>query len=181
MKTLEAILQRRTIHSFNEQKVPDSIIMKGLLAANSAPCHKSTYPWRFNLITNKTRSLLFEEYYALKYKNRLSTEKEVELKKKYFNPSNLCIVTQILNDGEKRQVEDYAACCCAIENLMIYLRSENVFTKWTTGKTTDTPTIYSILKINSEIERIIGFIWIGYGEKPKDIKRPSLESLIRVI
>ncbi len=181
MKTLEAILQRRTIHSFNAEKVPDSIIMNGLLAANAAPCHRATYPWRFNLVTNTTRSLLFQEYYQIKHKGNLPREKEVELRNRYFNPSNLIIISQILNEGEIRINEDYAACCCAIQNLMVYLRSENVYSKWTTGITTDSQNIYSILKIDSKLERIIGFIWIGYGDKPNDIKRPSIESLIRKI
>tara|TARA_Y100001968_G_scaffold155898_1_gene142406 strand:- start:1411 stop:1956 length:546 start_codon:yes stop_codon:yes gene_type:complete len=179
MKTFDAITQRRTIHFFKSGKVPNSIIKNSLVAANSAPCHKATYPWRFNIIRSKTRKLLFEEYYRIKYENKSNDQKKLELEKKYFNPSNLIIVTQILNKCTTRSKEDYAACCCAIENLMVYLRSENIYSKWTTGKTTDSEKIYKIVGIDSDIEKIIGFIWIGYGDKPKDLERPNVELFIR--
>ena len=179
MNTLDSITQRRTIHFFKSEKVPNSIIKNSLIAANSAPCHKSTYPWRFNIISHKTRKLLFEEYYKIKYENKTNYQKKIEIEKKYFNPSNLIVVSQIINEGKIRRKEDYAACSCAIQNLMVYLRSENIYTKWTTGKTTDSKKIYSIVSIDNQIEEIIGFVWIGYADKPNDIERPSVELFTR--
>ena len=178
MNTLDSITQRRTIHFFKSQKVPNAIIKNSLIAANSAPCHKSTYPWRFNMISRKTRKLLFEEYCKIKYENKINSHK-MQIEKKFFNPSNLIVVSQIINEAVIRRKEDYAACCCAIQNIMIYLRSENIYSKWTTGKTTDSENVYSIVSIDPKIEEIIGFIWIGYAEKPDHIVRPNVELFTR--
>ena len=84
-----------------------------------------------------------------------------------------------MNKSIDIRTEDYAACSCAIQNLTLSLASEGVGSKWSSGKLTKDEIIYKICKINKSFEEIIGFIWIGYGEVPSQIKRPAIDSIYR--
>jgi len=91
------------------------------------------------------------------------------------------VVTQILAKDEFTKKEDYAACSCAIQNLAIFFSSLGISIKWSTGKITSNIKTYKIFDINPVNEEIIGFIWIGYGEKPKEIFRPAISDIYRKI
>ena len=174
MNTKDAIRERRTIHNFNSLIVPDQIIENAIKAANYAPCHKLTFPWRFYLINNKLRSIILNQYLI---NNNFTKEKQERLKKRFLTPSNLIIATQNLSVSLEIQKEDYAACSCAIQNLMLSLTSDGVGSKWGTGKIINDEDIHKLIGIASTKEIIIGFIWIGYGEKPSNIKRPPLDKI----
>ena len=60
MHVQEAIHSRRTAHSWQDTPVPEEVILKGLEAAQMAPCHRLTWPWRFTLPGPVTRKALFE-------------------------------------------------------------------------------------------------------------------------
>ena len=182
MDTADAIFGRRTIHSFGKEKVSEEIILKGIEAANYAPCHKLTFPWRFYSIGSKKRNEIFELAIELKsQKKNLEEKLKTTIKTKYLNPSHLLVVTQILAKDEFTKKEDYAACSCAIQNLAIFFSSLGISIKWSTGKITSNIKTYKIFDINPVNEEIIGFIWIGYGEKPKEIFRPAISDIYRKI
>jgi nitroreductase len=50
---MEAIKSRRSIRSFEDKPVPDSVIQTLLEAATYAPSAINVQPWKFTLITNK--------------------------------------------------------------------------------------------------------------------------------
>jgi len=114
-------------------------------------------------------------------KKQIDEKAEKIIREKFLNPSHLLISSQILNRELTIQKEDYAACSCAIQNLSISLASNGVFSKWSTGAITKNPKTYEIIDINSKIEEIIGFIWIGYGENLPKITRPSIDQIYKEI
>ena len=180
MELQEAIKNRRTIHCFNTKQVSEIIIERALVAANFAPCHLHTFPWRFKCIKSQKRQLLAELAVELKFKSHLpdASSKEKVLKK-ILNPSFLLVASQRLHADPKRKLEDYAACACAIQNLTLSLVADGVGSKWSTGQITTHKNTYKILEIDPVQEQIVGFIWIGYGEVPPPIKRPSISSIFR--
>ncbi len=178
MNVQDAIKNRRTIHSFNTKLVPEIIIERAIEAANYAPCHLHTFPWRFISIKQEKRQLLANEALDLKFQNHsLDAITKEKVLKKFLNPSHLIIASQVLNADAKRELEDYAACACAIQNLSLSLVGDGVGSKWSTGKITSTQQTYKIIGIDPNQEKIIGFIWIGYGELPPKIKRPLVTSI----
>ena len=180
MEINEAIKKRRTIHLFSKKSVPNEVIEKSILAANQAPCHKMTFPWRFTSIGLKKRELLYQLQLSLKFGDK--TIDETNLKKirdKMLNPSHLLIATQLCTSHQVQRKEDYAACACAIQNMSLSLVADGVGCKWSTGKITTDPNTYHIAEINPGEEEIIGFIWIGYGNEPPLIKRPSINTIYR--
>ena len=180
MEVEQAIRERRTIHSFSQRKVSKEIIQRSIEAANHAPCHRMTFPWRFTSIGRKKRELLLELQLKIKFGNKPTDQKNIErTKAKILRPSHLLIASQVSTNNPVQSREDYAACACAIQNLSLSLVSHGVGSKWSTGKITTDPNTYQIAEINPNEEEIVGFIWIGYGTKPPLIKRPLISTIYR--
>ena len=180
MEIAEAIKKRRTLHIFSKKRVPREVIEKSIFAANQAPCHRRTFPWRFTSIGIKKRELLYQLQLTLKFGDMTIDESSLKkIRDKMLNPSHLLIATQVCTDNQVQKLEDYAACACAIQNLSLSLVADDVGCKWSTGKITKDPNTYQIAQINSSEEEIIGFIWIGYGNEPPLIKRPLISTIYR--
>ena len=163
MEIAEAIKKRRTIHIFSKKSVPSEVIQKSIVAANQAPCHRRTFPWRFTNIGIKKRELLYQLQLTLKFGDTSIDESSLKkIKEKMLNPSHLLIATQVCTDNQTQKLEDYAACACAIQNLSLSLVADDVGCKWSTGKITKDPNTYQIAQINSSEEEIIGFISVSY-------------------
>tara|TARA_B100000579_G_C22828554_1_gene854614 strand:- start:736 stop:1287 length:552 start_codon:yes stop_codon:yes gene_type:complete len=181
MEINQAIIQRRTIHLFSREKVPKGVIERSILAANQAPCHRRTFPWRFTSLGFQKRELLYQLYLTLKSANEPMEESNLtKMRAKFFNPSHLIVASQVCSENDDQRLEDYAACACAIQNMSLSLVSDGVGYKWSTGKITKNIETYQIAELDPSEEEIIGFIWIGYGSKPPSISRPSLNKIYRV-
>ena len=151
-------------------------------AANYAPCHKLTFPWRFYSISSSKRNEILKLAIDIKNSQTLLNENSKKLiRDKFLNPSHLIVSSQILNKDKLIQKEDYAACSCAIQNLAISLASNEVSIKWSTGEIIRSKEIYNILNIDSESQEIIGFIWVGYGKILPEIKRPLIKEIYKQI
>tara|TARA_B100000700_G_C14952556_1_gene812352 strand:- start:56 stop:607 length:552 start_codon:yes stop_codon:yes gene_type:complete len=180
MEIAEAIKKRRTFHIFSKKRVPSEVIKKSIVAANQAPCHRMTFPWRFTSIGIKKRELLYQLQLTLKFGDKKIDESSLKkIRDKMLNPSHLLIATQVCTDNQIQKLEDYAACSCAIQNLSLSLVGDDVGCKWSTGKITKDLNTYKIVQINPSEEEIIGFIWIGYGIEPPLIKRPLISNIYR--
>tara|TARA_B100000965_G_C19445576_1_gene692884 strand:- start:71 stop:622 length:552 start_codon:yes stop_codon:yes gene_type:complete len=180
MEIDQAIKKRRTIHIFSKKSVPREVLEKSIVAANQAPCHRKTFPWRFTSIGIKKRQLLYQLQLTLKFGDKPKDEfKLKKIRDKMLNPSHLLIATQICTDNQVQKLEDYAACACAIQNLSLSLVADDVGSKWSTGKITTDSNTYKIAEIDPSKEEIIGFIWIGYGTEPPLIKRPLISDIYR--
>ena len=182
MDAKKAILNRRTIHFFENKKVSENIIKDSIEAANQAPCHRLTFPWRFYSVSLKKRMQILDLAIEIKSKKKQIDENTKNLiSAKYLNPSHFLITSQVLNKELTIRKEDYAACSCAIQNLSISLASEGVFSKWSTGAITNNQKTYKIADINPNKEEIIGFIWIGYGKNLPKINRPLIDQIYKEI
>ena len=180
MEITQAIKKRRTIHIFTKKRVPKVVLERAIVAANQAPCHRMTFPWRFTSLGISKRELLFQLLLSLKFGDKQIDEIKFEkIKDKIFNPSHLLVASQVCSDNQVQKLEDYAACACAIQNLSLSLVADGVGYKWSTGKITTDPITYQISEIDPCEEEIIGFIWIGYGTEPPLIKRPLVSTIYR--
>jgi nitroreductase len=80
------------------------------------------------------------------------------------------LVTCKRSDDELQEREDYAAVCCAIQNLTLYLSEADVACKWTTGLVTRDSRLFGLLGIDEDREFVVGLIWYGY---PKTLPTQS--------
>ena len=84
MNIIEAIKQRRTVkpENFTRKKIDDSLIWKMLEAANFAPTHALTQPWRFKVFSGEGLKN-FGHFHAELYQKSVATEQF--LKAKYLS------------------------------------------------------------------------------------------------
>lgn len=178
MNLSEIIKSRRTIHNFQADKIPDvSIIKNAIESACWAPNHHLTEPWRFYLLGKETVADICELNKELltESKGIEAAEKKV---KRWLSIPGWMIVTCLKSDDELRYQEDYAACSCAIQNLMLILWQQGIGSKWSTGPITRDARFYDRVWVNQDLENIMGIVWYGYAaEVPQTARKPLQQVL----
>ena len=74
-------------------------------------------------------------------------------------------------------LENYAAVCCAVQNLTLYLWQRGIGVKWTSGAITREPRLYQELGIDQQSERIVGYFWYGRPKLVAEQKRRSVDEI----
>ncbi len=172
------IVSRRTIHKFKPQVPPRDIIFKSIEMASWAPNHKQTEPWRFYILGPETTASAARLNAEIVEKKKGAAVANAKLKQWQQVP--LMIVVTCAKAGDPfREKEDYAATCCAIQNMSLYLWSEGVGVKWSTTKTTQTAEFHALLNIDKEKEEVVGLLWCGYPEEIPQKDRQPLEAIAR--
>ncbi|HOU40753.1 MAG TPA: nitroreductase family protein, partial [Promineifilum sp.] len=82
---------------------------------------------------------------------------------------------------EQRRREDYAAVCCAAQNVQLAAWAAGIGTKWSTSGVTRDPLAYELLGLDPARFDIIGFLYAGYpAETPAARpRRLALDEVIR--
>lgn len=173
----ELIRKRRTIHLFERERPPDAVIHRAIELARWAPNHRLTEPWRFYLLGPRTAAEIAE------LNARIVTEKRGEQaglakRERWLAVPGWLLVTCRRSDDPIREQEDYAACCCAIQNMMLYLWSEQIGVKWTTGDVTRHPLFWKILNIDQNEEKLVGLFWYGYPAEIPGTPRQPVENIL---
>jgi nitroreductase len=168
---------RRSVDLYESDPVPKAVVLEAIDVARWAPNHKLTQPWRFYLIGPQTRRGVTD----------LAVELDVAKKGERAGPirrarldgvPGFLALTARRSDNALTEREDYAACCCAAQNLALYLWQRGIGTKWTTGGITRDPRFYAFLGIDATKESVVGLIWYG---KPKVVptqERKPVEELV---
>ncbi len=176
----KVLLARQTTHLFTTDSVDAAVIDRALLAAHHAPCHKLTWPWRFAVVGPDTRSQLADVAVRLKStKGPLSPQQIAKIHNKVQAAGALIVVSQVLASDAFRRQEDYAAVCCAVQNLLLSVTADGKASKWGTGAVTTDIESYQLLGIDPSGQTIVGFIYVGTAAKPCHVNRPPVAEYIR--
>lgn len=168
---------RRTVERFKPERPPKQVIESAVEVARWAPNHKLTQPWRFYHLGPETSQAVVDLNSELVSASK--GEAAADTKRRRWNgvPGWL-VVTRVCDADALRAQEDYAACCCAIQNLMLYLWSHGVASKWTTGAVTREQRFYHTLDIDPDHEAVVALLWYGYPDhQPKKPRTPVGEIL----
>lgn len=158
----EVLRGRRTINLFLQTPVPEALVEEAVEAATWAPNHHVTQPWRFYMLGKDTVDA------CLNLVRDIVTEKKGDPKAaehkaaSWSEKPGWLLVTCARSDDELRQQEDYAACCAATQNFMLYLWKAGVGSKWTTGDITREPRFFDIVGVDPAKEMVVGLLWYGY-------------------
>ena len=157
----EALRTRRTVHNFdNSRAVPDDVLHRAIEAATYAPNHKMTEPWRFRRLGQDA----IEAIASLNAASISDPEKAAKKAKRWADIRNWLVVTsRITPDDELLTREDYAATCCAVQNLQLSFAADGIGTKWTSGDIQRTPEFERICGVDGDAECVCGVIWYGYA------------------
>lgn len=178
------IATRRTAHQYAPEAIDPAAVQRALTAAQWAPNHKLTWPWRFIVVGPETRAELTEIGLALKLAANpsMGPDQVAKVRAKLSNPAALVVACQVRTDDTFRQREDYASIAMAIQNMHLSLWSEGIYSKWGTGGLTRHPRTYEALGIDGNTLEIVGFVWIGHPIKPPPTPaRPPLDDVVREV
>jgi nitroreductase len=157
----ERIRSRRTTKMYLKTPVSRKLVNDAIELASWAPNHHLTEPWHFYVLGEHSVRDAVELTRVVVAEKKGDEMGEFKARSAATVPGWM-VVTCKKSSDEILQREDYASCCCAIQNLMLYFSEAGVATKWSTGPITRDQRFYELLGADSEQELIVGLIWFGY-------------------
>lgn len=169
----DLIRSRRTIHQFRLNKLPArEQIMAAIELAIWAPNHYATQPWYFYILGDEAKEKICQLNAELIRQKRGDQAAQMKLDRWREIPGWL-VLTCDVPEQEIRARENYAACCCAAQNFMLYCWSIGIGVKWTTGDVIRDKRFHKILGIKSSQVKVVGLFWYGYPEViPQTTRKP---------
>jgi len=168
---------RRSIDLFAPDPVDPATLRAAIELARWAPNHRLTEPWRFYVLGPATADALAHCAAAFEAETKGERAGAARLARFKSIPGNF-IVTSRRSADELLDREDYAACCCAVQNLMLYLWERGIGVKWTTGAITREPRFYDLLGIDAQAERVVGLFWYGRPKVVPVKERRAVEDIV---
>ena len=149
------------MHNFdNSRDVPDEVLHRAIEAATYAPNHKMTEPWRFRRLGTDA----IEAIASLNAASIADPAKAAAKAKRWADIRNWLVVTSRITPGDDLLTrEDYAATCCAVQNMQLSFAADGIGTKWTSGDIQRTPEFERICGVDGDAECVCGVIWYGYA------------------
>ncbi len=163
MDTLEALRTRRTVGAFAPEAPPLDVIARAIEAATWAPNHHLTEPWRFHVLVGPAREELAAAICATLPPEKATDAERASVRGKIGRAPVLVVVTQVGSpDDVVRDLEDYAACACATQNLLLAAHAEGLAAKWSTGKLAHSEGAKRYLGVRKH-DRIVAYVYVGYA------------------
>ncbi|MEM1023292.1 MAG: nitroreductase [Myxococcota bacterium] len=186
MDTLEAIRSRRSVkpEHMRSDPVPDPVIQELLEAANWAPSHGHTEPWRFVGFRGETRAALVDAMCEAKLPpgqpawSAVDPRRERIRRKVMTAPLCLAIVCAVSTLPKIQEHEELASTAMAVQNLHLAARARGLGGFWSSGKKAAAPSMARFLKLAPN-ERCLGFFYLGYPavEWPTSLRGPVGEKV----
>lgn len=167
---------RRTVDQYIQTPVPDDLVGEAIEVATWAPNHYVSEPWQFILPGEETVSRIIDlcgEMVAAAKGPELAEHK----RKTWSEKPGWLIITCRRSDDALREREDYAACCAATQNLMLYFWKAGVGTKWTTGPITRDSRFFDIIDVEESDAFVVGMLWFGYPKITPTQARQSADKV----
>lgn len=178
MRELEEVIRgRRTIDQYLQTKVPEALVREALDIAMWAPNHHVTEPWRFYLLGPETVARTIELTRTIVADRKGQKAADFKAKSWSQKPGWLLVTCQ-RSDDELQQLEDYGACCAALQNFALYLWRAGLGTKWTTGPITRDERFFEIVDVDPDQEFVVGLVWYGYPKLTPAQKRKDLDEVL---
>lgn len=178
---LDKIKKRRSVYpdQYTGEAVKEDQLRLLLEAANQAPSHRNTEPWRFKIFTKASLGKL-SEYISGAYTHSTPEDKfsDFKLKKtlQKIEKSGAVILISMQRDPKESvpEWEEIAATAMAVQNAWLMASDLGLGCYWSTP-----PLISEMHRyVNfAEGERCLGFLYVGHiqGELPQVTKRPLEE------
>jgi nitroreductase len=178
VEALDAVLRgRRSIDLYEAEPAPLGKLLAAIDMARWAPNHRLTEPWHFYLIGPATRAALID--LAVTHERNVKGERAAEARRTRLGAiPGFFVLTSLRSEDALLDHENYAACCCAAQNLMLHLWAEGIGVKWTTGAVTRLPEFAERLSIDVSNESIVGFFWYGVPRVVPEQKRRPVADVV---
>lgn len=181
----DAVRARRSTYHFRPDRVPTDLLRTLLEAGTWAPNHKLSEPWRFVIVGPATHAALADRYAALQAEGApaggaaRATELAAAGRAKLLSKPTLVAVSCVRAAEAFRAREDYAAVCCAIQNIQLAAWEAGVGVQWSTGALTRDAEALGQLGIDPDREEVVGLLYMGYPERVSASRRRPVDEVVR--
>ena len=167
MSVYEAIHSRRMNNEFTDDVPPRESMERMIDAAIWAPNHRLTNPWRFFVLEKGGAKRT--EVAQLAYDNQMARSGNQDAahgsRQRVLDAPALIYVYSVPGDREDITQENYAAACCAVQNLLLAGVAEGLAGDWSTGNTTRHPRLAETLGGEADW-MMVGALFIGQPSRP---------------
>ncbi len=178
-----AILQRRSVRpgAYTDQPVEREVIERLVAAANAAPSHKRSYPWRFIVFHSASAKTQLGEYLAERQQESSDTPvAPPKLRITRERPGKAAAAIAIVMNPALDKLpewEEISATASAVQNLWLALAAEGLAGYWSSpGSIVEGADDFLGLQAN---ERCLGLFYLGYpAEAPGDVDRPEVAAKV---
>ena len=88
------------------------------------------------------------------------------------SPTFVAVTQHAVLDDPVRDQEDYAAVCCAVQNMMLAATARGLASKWSTGALAENLAAKRWLGIGEQ-DRIVAYLYLGYA--PEEMREMPAE------
>ena len=183
MDTLTAIHARRSVRpgEYSDAPVERDVINELVSAANAAPSHRKTYPWRFIVFDTASAKTQLGDYLA--ERQEAASERAIpaiKLKKTRQRPGLAAAAIAIVMDPDLEHLpewEEVSATASAVQNLWLAATAKGLVGYWSSpGLITVGADDFLALR---EGEKCLGLFYLGHpNTEPQDTERPGVEGKV---
>lgn len=184
MEFQSLVSKRRSNREFSGKPLKQSAVEKILKAAVCAPNHKRNQPWRFTVIraeeiANFWARLAPHASSAMAESSPEEADAKIQkLAAKLPKLGAIIHVTVLADANPQRERENYAAACCAVQNMCLMATDLGLGSFWSTGKIFASEACGRLLGIGAE-EKFVGSIWFGHAVDSPEAPGFSLDPVTR--
>ena len=174
----DAIHGRRMNNEFLDAVPPREALQRMLDAAIWAPNHRLTNPWRFFVLAKGggKRAEVAQLAYDNIYRRSGNHDNAAGSRQRVLDAPALIYAYSIPGDTAELTQENYAAACCAVQNLLLAAVAEGLAGDWSTGNTTKHPDLAAALGAESDWT-MVGALFIGQPARPSASVRTARDGV----
>lgn len=168
MQFNQVVMSRRSVFKFTQQAVHFSDIEPLLQAAVMAPNHGLTQPWRFLWLGDVTKMALSEHYGHARALKKVvldapdfAEHKAAAMARFMAIPAVLMVACRI-DEHPTVAEEDYAATCCAVQNLLLAATDSGLGAQWSTHPMIGDAAVLALLGLDAKRMRVVAMVYLGY-------------------
>ncbi|KAK9829250.1 hypothetical protein WJX72_004755 [[Myrmecia] bisecta] len=181
--TQELIRKRRSVFpkDYTGEPVDRAVIGSLLEAANWAPTHGKTEPWRFVVLGRTSQETMID--LTLDVLRKTLPVDQFEMKEKKINGKRqsaypkvpymiaICMKRQANPDKVMPEWEEMSACACAVQNMALMATAHGLAGYWTswTAEARESPEMKQFLLLQPD-DRCLGFFMLGKSDRIADYR-----------
>lgn len=171
----EALYQRRMAWEFKDAPVSRETIQRMLEAAVWAPNHRLTEPWRFFVLDKESpaRQKVADLAYEVSMQRSDNPTRAEGSRQAVLDPPVVIYVYYAPGPNDDVTKENYAAVCCAAQNISLAGVAEGLAVTWSTGGATRHPKLQETLGAEEDWVLAV-MLSIGVpAETPRSLRTPA--------
>lgn len=168
MDVLEAIRTRRSVSVYCADPVPREMLRIILEAATWAPNHRHNEPWFFHVVEGDARARLADRLAAASRADGLGDKARGKIEKtaeRVRHTPAIVFVETFRADDPLDTEENYAAACCAVQNLLLAAHAQGLGAIWRTGVPCEHPAVKAFLALAPDA-KLVAAVFLGFPASP---------------